>query len=182
MHALLRGGDVSAPHIAAGRRFFALDCVLVGAALDLSLILLLEVSLNEEVAEEDTIAAVHAQGEDDVGDADVAAFSVVKHLCGVEVNSDTCEHLSDLEGGNANGDELGGSLAGCAQRVVTVHDSVDEVVDSAEPSACCDWVSVAVPAVHKHGDVMIPVKEDKTLLPQYDEDSVTQLRQLAEHE
>jgi len=55
----------------------------------LSLILLLEVSLNEEVAEEDTIAAVHAQGEDDVGDADVAAFSVVKHLCGVEVNSDT---------------------------------------------------------------------------------------------
>ena len=48
----------------------------------------------------------------------------------------TCEHLSDLEGGNANGDELGGSLAGCAQRVVTVHDSVDEVVDCAEPSAC----------------------------------------------
>ena len=46
----------------------------------------------------------------------------------------TGDHLKNLGSCDANWDKLGGFVAGCPDSVVTVHDSVNHVVDRAEPS------------------------------------------------
>ena len=65
--------------------------------------------------------------------------------CGTESRSwlHTCEHLEDLEGGDADGDKLGCPPAGSPHCIVAVHDRMDHVVDSTEPTTCGEgsWYS-----------------------------------------
>lgn len=160
-----------------------LNGVLVGCSFHLDLVLWFsEVGVDEEVAEENEVAAVHAEGEVDVGCTHITTLTLYHHFQGVYVDKDTGDHLKNLGSCDANWDKLGGFVAGCPDSVVTVHDSVNHVVDRAEPSTSCNGVSVAVPAVDKNSDVMIPVEEYQSLFSQHHKDCVSQFWQLAEHE
>lgn len=165
------------------RALLLFDGVFVGSSFHLDLVFrFFEIGVDEEVAEENEVAGVHAEREVDVRYTNITAFSVVHHLEGVYVDKNTCHHLKNLTCSNADWNKLGSSVTGCSDSIVTVHNSVNHVVDCAEPSTSCDRVPVAVPAVNKDSDVMIPVQEYQSLLSQHNENCISEFWQLAEHE
>ena len=62
--------------------------------------------------------------------------------------------------------------------VVGVHDRVDHEVHDHEPPGGRGVLTERVPAVDEDSDVVIPVQEYQLLLPEHNEDRVTQLRNL----
>ena len=62
--------------------------------------------------------------------------------------------------------------------VVGVHDRVDHEVHDHKPPGGRGVLTERVPAVDEDSDVVIPVQEYKLLLPEHNEDRVTQLRNL----
>ena len=62
--------------------------------------------------------------------------------------------------------------------VVGVHDRVDHEVHDHKPPGGRGVLTERVPAVDEDSDVVIPVQEYQLLLPEHNEDRVTQLRNL----
>jgi len=89
---------------------------------------------------------------------------VVDHAAG--------QHLADLAQCDEHGQAPGHLEAGRPRCVVGVHERVDQVVHGHEPAAARHHVLVGVPGVQQHRDVVVPVEEDETLLPQDDEEGV----------
>lgn len=142
----------------------------------------LHVRPSEEVSKEHEIGRVHDEGDLDILIGDVAFVSGLLHLVGPDVNGSTHDHLCELCGGNEHGYVPGHSEFEGLEGVVTVHDTVHQVVHAHEPAGGGDVVGVGVPGVEEYGHVMVPMEEDEGLFAEYDEHSVTQFRHLAQGE
>jgi hypothetical protein len=59
---------------------------------------------------------------------------------------------------------------------------MDHVVHGDEPSSGCDEPREGVPGVKEHGHVVVPVEEDELLLPEDDENGVSELRDFRQDE
>jgi len=112
----------------------------------------------------------------------VALVPVSLDLVGPDVDSCAHDHLCQLQRGDDHSDELWHVDAEGLQRVVGVHDGVNQVVHAHEPASCRNVVGVGVPGVQEDSHVVVPVQEDERLLPEHDEHGVAQLRHLGQRE
>jgi len=112
----------------------------------------------------------------------MALVAVLLDLVGPDVDGGAHDHLSELQRGDDHGDEFRNVDAERFQGIVGVHDGVNQVVHADEPAGCGDVVGVRVPGVQEHGHVVVPVQEDERLLPEHDEDGVTELGNLRQRE
>lgn len=78
-------------------------------------------------------------------------------------------HLGDLGGGDDDGTGFWHTESCGSDSVVAVHERVHGVIHGHEPAPTSHLVFVGIPGVNQHGDVVIPVQEDKPLFAQYNE-------------
>lgn len=124
-------------------------------------IVLFQVGMVEEVAEEQKVGEVDGEREVEVLVGLLTRAALVLESVVADGDGDAEDHLGDLEGGDEHGDMLGEAQVERAQRVVGIHESVNGVVHPDEPASTGGVVLVSVPGVHEDSDVMIPVEEDK---------------------
>lgn len=124
----------------------------------------LEVSIVEEVGEEEQIAGVHGRA---TGQVEVRLVARQLALLGREdeiVDHDTHHHLEYLERGDADADKPRNGHPESLEGIVGVHEGMDDVVHDHKPATGSSMVSVAVPDIDHDTDVMVPVEENERLL------------------
>jgi len=141
-----------------------------------------EVGVNEELCEEDKVRAVHGEGDFGRALRDPTHLSALIEKVGVVSNEAAKDHLNDLRGGDYHRNVLRHPDPQSTEEVVGVHHGVDNVVHADVPSSWSDALCECMPRKQQYSDVMVPVEEDEVLLPQDNEDSVSQLRDFGQGE
>ncbi|KAG9338533.1 hypothetical protein JZ751_025589 [Albula glossodonta] len=134
---------------------------------------LVDVGLEEELAEEHEVAKVHERGPDDVVHVGRALLALLQPGIHQVVHHAAHNHLGDLCKSDEHGELARYAEAGCPQCIVGVHDRVDKIVHGHEPATTSDHVLIGVPGVQQYCNVVVPVQEDQLLLSQHYEQSVT---------
>mmetsp|Transcript_22931 Transcript_22931/g.51016 ORF Transcript_22931/g.51016 Transcript_22931/m.51016 type:complete len:232 (+) Transcript_22931:166-861(+) len=140
-------------------------------------------SSDSEVNKQVQVGAIHKTP----GDQVVAVIGAVIRVLELKVprrHTDKCsdEHLGDLADGDEVGWETLGDHSESLQTEVRVHKCMDGVVHRNKIQSRSSHGGVSVPAVQKHSDVVVPVKEDEGALSHNNEEGINQLRQLGEDE
>lgn len=79
-------------------------------------------------------------------------------------------------------DHFSGRWTELSHPIVEVHQRVYEIVDDGKVDSCGGSDGVCVPAKSKHGDVMIPVKENQFALCKQNEEGIDELKTLGINE
>ncbi len=150
--------------------------------LQLWVLLIENVGAYEKVEKQDKVSQIHNKRIFNVFERNRALGRLIglDEPCMV-VDQTAEDHLQQLQCGYELGYVFGHVESECFEGVVGVHDRMDKVVHACEPSARRAVIMIAVPAVHQHGRMMIPVEEYELLLAQHYEHGVHKLDKLAHH-
>lgn len=122
------------------------------------------VGLKEEMAKEHKVAEVHDGTPKDVGNIRVAL--ALLHPGEDQVVDNTAhKHLRDLWQRDEHGKLARHSEARSPQGIVSVHDSMHNIVHGHEPATTGYHVLVGIPRVKQYSNVVVPVEEDELLFP-----------------
>ena len=141
-----------------------------------------DVSAHREVAEQVQVRAVHERAGDEVGGLVVAGLAGHHVVPAGHAHAGADEHLRNLGDGDDHRREGLGAHAQRLQAVVAVHERVHGVVHGDKVQSRARHRGVGAPAEEQHGHVVVPVEEDQRLSSEHNEQSVDQLRHLAEDE
>ena len=103
-------------------------------------------------------------------------------VVGQQVDVESEEHLRQLQHRYALRHPLRCPPSAGPDGVVSVHDGVDDVVDSSEPVSSGRGKAVPVPHVGHDGDVVVPVEKMEREFARHDEERVPEFNHLGKHE
>ena len=141
-----------------------------------------DVSLVEESNKQDEVRCIHDEGDRDRLFLHLAVRALPDHSVGVRNDKDAGQHLGDLQRRDGHGNGFAQPDAQTLDRIVGVHEEVDDEVDAHEVAAKGRSLRGARPGEEEDGDVVIPVQEDDGPLAEDQEDRVSQLHDLGQSE
>lgn len=130
----------------------------------------------EEMDEEEEVAHVHAYREERIVERSVARFPAKIDNHGPERESKPQKHLNNLRRSYHDCDRLGHLHLERPQRVVPVHEGMDEVVHADHPTSHPVPGGVTVRHAEHGEEVMVPVKKHQRLFAQYYEHGIAEFQ------
>ncbi len=122
---------------------------------------------------QDDVGEVHGEAKDNVHAVGVAVQTVVDNDC------QSSKHLQNLKRRDGLAEPIGEADFESGEGIVGIHDAVNNKVHRRKPSAMLGSGDPCMPTEEQRNNVVVVMKEAERPLPQYDEQSVNELGNLA---